>query len=300
MGLRIENTQTSGFSETLNQENVNDYLKLFPTFYASYKKDENNSFSLNYGKRINRPRFDLLNPFKVYINSNSYSEGNPFLRPSFSDNFELAHSYKEILRTSIFMNVITNGYGVVFTSIPETNTQIVTRENYFKGLNYGVGESYSAGFTNWWQSENSLYFLGSKTEFIKDINATPSNSLQIDFSTNNTFILGKTTKLQIDFSYSTPFKNGLYEVGYMSSFDIGFKQDLFNKTLQVAFLANDIFNTSYLKDFVSVVNGVKQVYSQNESSRFVRLSMVYNFGNKKINVKERNFGNQEERKRTGN
>lgn len=300
MGLRIENTQTSGFSETLNQENVNDYLKLFPTFYASYKKNENNSFSLNYGKRINRPRFDLLNPFKVYINSNSYSEGNPFLRPSFSDNFELAHSYKEILRTSIFMNVITNGYGVVFTSIPETNTQIVTRENYFKGLNYGVGESYSAGFTNWWQSENSLYFLGSKTEFIKDINATPSNSLQIDFSTNNTFILGKTTKLQIDFSYSTPFKSGLYEVGYMSSFDIGFKQDLFNKTLQVAFLANDIFNTSYLKDFVSVVNGVKQVYSQNESSRFVRLSMVYNFGNKKINVKERNFGNQEERKRTGN
>jgi len=300
MGLRIENTQTSGFSETLNQENVNDYLKLFPTFYASYKKNENNSFSLNYGKRINRPRFDLLNPFKVYINSNSYSEGNPFLRPSFSDNFELAHSYKEILRTSIFMNVITNGYGVVFTSIPETNTQIVTRENYFKGLNYGVGESYSTGFTNWWQSENSLYFLGSKTEFIKDINATPSNSLQIDFSTNNTFILGKTTKLQIDFSYSTPFKSGLYEVGYMSSFDIGFKQDLFNKTLQVAFLANDIFNTSYLKDFVSVVNGVKQVYSQNESSRFVRLSMVYNFGNKKINMKERNFGNQEERKRTGN
>ncbi|MBP1224955.1 outer membrane beta-barrel family protein [Flavobacterium sp. 1355] len=300
MGLRIENTQTSGFSETLNQENVNDYLKLFPTFYASYKKNENNSFSLNYGKRINRPRFDLLNPFKVYINSNSYSEGNPFLRPSFSDNFELSHSYKEILRTSIFMNVITNGYGVVFTSIPETNTQIITRENYFKGLNYGLGESYSAGFSDWWQSENSLYFLGSKTEFIKDINATPSNSLQIDFSTNNTFILGKTTKLQIDFSYSTPFKNGLYEVGYMSSFDIGFKQDFLNKTLQVAFLANDIFNTSYLKDFVSVVNGVKQVYSQNESNRFVRLSVVYNFGNKKINVKERNFGNQEERKRTGN
>lgn len=300
MGLRLENTQTTGFSETLNQENVNDYLKLFPTFYASYKRNENNTFSLNYGKRINRPRFDLLNPFKVYINSNSYSEGNPFLRPSFSDNFELSHSYKEVLRTSLFMNVITNGYGVIFTSVPETNTQIVTRENYFKGLNYGLGESYSASFTDWWESENTIYFLGSKTEFTKDFNANPSNSLQIDFTTNNTFVLGKTTKIQIDFNYSTPFKNGLYEVGYVSSFDIGFKQDLFNKTLQVAFLANDIFNTSYLKDFTSVVNGVKQVYSQNESNRFVRLSVVYNFGNKKINVKERNFGNQEERKRTGN
>ncbi|WP_343705828.1 TonB-dependent receptor [Flavobacterium sp.] len=297
MGLRLENTQTNGFSETLNQENTNNYLKLFPTFYASYKKNENNSFSLNYGKRINRPRFDLLNPFRVYINSNSYSEGNPFLKPSFSDNFELSHSYKEVLRTSVFVNAITNGYGIVFTSNPETNTQIVTRENYYNGLNYGVGETYSATFADWWQSENTLYFLGSETKFINGINATPSNSLQIDFTTNNTFVLGKNTKLQIDFNYSSPFKSGLYEVGYVSSFDIGFKQDLLNKTLQIAFLANDIFNTSYLKDFTSVVNGVKQVYSQNESNRFVRLSVIYNFGNKKINVKERAFGNQDEKKR---
>jgi len=300
LGLRLENTQTTGFSETLNQETENNYLKLFPTVYASYKKNENNTFSLNYGKRINRPRFDLLNPFRIYISSNSYSEGNPFLRPSFSDNFEFAHSYKEILRTSVFVNAITNGYGVLFTSNPETNTQIVTRENYFKSLNYGVGESYSASFADWWSSENSLYFLGAKTEFIKNINATPSNSLQIDFSTNNTFVLGKTTKLQFDFSYTTPFKSGLYEMGYTSSFDIGFKQDLFNKSMQIALLANDIFNTSYLKDFTSVVNGVKQVYDQKESNRFVRLSVVYNFGNKKINVKERAFGNQEEKKRTGN
>lgn len=72
--------------------------------------------------------------------------------------------------------------------------------------------------------------------------------------------------------------------------------------MQIVFLANDIFNTSYLKDFTSVVNGVKQVYSQNESksNRFVRLSVVYNFGNKKINVKEPAFGNQDEKKRTGN
>ena len=299
LGLRLENTKTNGFSENLNQETVNNYLKLFPTFYASYNENENNNFSLNYGKRINRPRFDLLNPFRIYISSNSYSEGNPFLKPSFSDNFEFSHSYKEILRTSVFLDVITDGYGVLFTSNPETNTLIVTRENYFKGLNYGIGETYSANFMDWWQSENSLYLLGSKTNFTNAINATPTNGLEIDLSTNNTFSLSKTAKLQIDFSYTPPYKQGLYTVGYMSSLNIGFKQDLFNKSVQVAFLANDIFNTSYLKDFVSVVNGVKQVYTNNESNRFVRLSVVYNFGNKKINVKDRDFGNQEEKNRTG-
>jgi len=296
-GLRLENTQTNGFSVNLNQETTNNYLKLFPTFYASYTKNENNSFSLNYGRRIRRPNFNLLNPFRVYISSNSYSEGNPFLKPSFSDNFEFSHSYKKILRTSVFLNAITDGYGVIFTANPETLTQVVSRDNYFKGLNYGIGETYSVDFADWWQSENSLYFLGSKIDFTKDINATPTNGLEIDFSTNNTFSLGKATKLQVDFSYTTPYKSGLYATGYTSSLNIGFKQDLLNKTMQIAFLVNDIFNTSYLKDDVSIVNGVKQVYSQNESNRFARLSVVYNFGNKKINVNQRDFGNQDEKNR---
>ncbi|MFB9079852.1 TonB-dependent receptor domain-containing protein [Flavobacterium procerum] len=300
LGLRLENTQTKGFSETLNQETINNYFKLFPTFFAAYQKNENNSFSFNYGKRIRRPGFSMLNPFRVYISSNSYSEGNPFLKPSFSDNFELAHSYKKILRTSIFLNSITDGYGVIFTSNPETMTQIISRENYFKGLNYGIGETYSVSFADWWESENSLYLLGSDLKFIKDINAKPVNGFQLDFSTNNTFLLGKTTKLQLDFNYTSPYKSGLYDTGYTSSLNIGFKQDLLNKAMQISFLINDIFYTSYLKNDVSIVNGVKQVYSQKESNRFARLTVVYNFGNNKINVKDRAFGNQDEKKRTGN
>ena len=297
LGLRLENTQTNGFSETLNQETVNNYFKLFPTFYASYKRNEDNNFSLNYGKRIRRPGFSLLNPFRVYISSNSYSEGNPFLKPSFSDNFEFVHSYKKILRTSVFLNAITDGYGVIFTANPETLTQVVSRDNYFKGINYGIGETYSVSFADWWESENSIYFLGSNIKFIKDINATPANGLEVDFSTNNTFSLGKTSKLQVDFTYTSPYKSGLYETGYVSSLNIGYKQDLLNKSLQIAFLLNDIFNTSYLKNDVSIVNGVKQVYSQNESNRFARVSVVYNFGNKKINVSQRTSGNEEEKNR---
>lgn len=297
LGLRLENTQTNGFSKTLNQETVNNYLKLFPTFYSSYQKNENNSFSFNYGRRIRRPSFSLLNPFRIYISSNSYSEGNPFLKPSFSDNFEFAHTYKKILKTSVFLNSISDGYGVIFTANPETLTQIVSRENYFKGINYGIGETYSAHFADWWQSENSLYFLSSDIKFIKDINATPVNGLQVDFSTNNTFSLGKATKLQLDFNYTSPYKSGLYDTGYTSSLNIGFKQDLLNKAMQISVLVNDIFNTSYLKDDASIVNGVRQVYSQNESNRFVRLSLVYNFGNKKIDVNQRGFGNEEEKNR---
>ncbi|GAA6764847.1 outer membrane beta-barrel family protein [Flavobacterium sp. CGRL1] len=299
LGFRLENTQTNGYSATLDQEVKNDYLKLFPSLYLDYQLNDNHGFNFTYGKRINRPGFGLLNPFRSYINSNSYSEGNPFLRPSFGNNFDFTYSFKKNLRTNIFFNKTTNGYGVVFTSNPEINTQIVTRENYFDESSFGIGESYSAEVTNWFETQTSVYLLGSKTSFISNINAVPSNSAQLYFTTENSFSLSETTKLQLEYFYSSPFKKGLYEIGYMAGLNIAIRQSFLKNNLQLTFLVNDIFNTSYLKDYKSIVNGVVQVYSQNESNRFVRLSATYNFGNKKIKVQERDFGNKEEKKRTG-
>ncbi|SHG17762.1 TonB-dependent receptor domain-containing protein [Flavobacterium defluvii] len=299
LGFRLENTQTNGFSKTLNQEVKNDYFKLFPSFYLDYQLNENHGLNFTYGKRINRPGFGMLNPFRSYINSNSYSEGNPFLRPSFSNNFDFTYSFKKSLRSNIFFNRITNGYGVVFTSNPEINTQVITRENYYDENSFGIGESYSAEVTSWFETQTSVYLLGSKTSFISTINAVSSNTEQLYFTTENTFSLGKTTKLQLEYFYSSPFKKGLYEIGYMAGLNLAIRQSFMKNNLQLTFLVNDIFNTSYLKDYKSIVNGVTQVYSQNESNRFMRLSATYNFGNKKIKVQERDFGNKEEKKRTG-
>jgi len=298
LGLRAENTQTNGYSGTLNQKVTNNYLKLFPSLYLDYKLNDNHGLNFTYGKRINRPGFGLLNPFRTYINSNSYSEGNPFLKPSFSNNFDFTYSYKKNLRTNIFFNVINDGYGVIFRSNPETNTQIISRENYFNESSFGIGESYAAEVTNWFETQSSVYLLGSKTTFISDINAVPSNNAQLYFTTENTFSFGETTKLQVEYFYSSPFKKGLYEIGYMAGLNLAVRQSFLKNNLQLSFLVNDIFNTSYLKDYKSVVNGVTQVYSQNESNRFLRLSATYNFGNKKIKVQERDFGNKEEKKRT--
>lgn len=52
LGLRYEATQTKGHSKTLNKTTINNYSKLFPTLYLSYNPNDNNSFSINYGRRI--------------------------------------------------------------------------------------------------------------------------------------------------------------------------------------------------------------------------------------------------------
>ncbi|WP_316801755.1 outer membrane beta-barrel family protein [Pedobacter nototheniae] len=298
IGLRLENTQTKGFSETLNQNNKNNYLKLFPTFYLTYKKNDNHTFLFNYGRRINRPGFEVLNPFRSYLNSKSYSEGNPFLQPSFNDNFEFTHVYKGKLRTNAFFNIVSNGFGVVFTANPENNTQVVSRQNYYKEYYYGLGETYSANLGSWWQIQTMAYLLGSNSKFTDALNSSPNNSPQVYLSTNNTFSIGKSTKFQIDYFYSSPFKRGLYTYGNMTGLNLAVKQNVLDNKLQLALLANDIFNTSYLKDYTSVVNGITQIYDQNNSNRYFRFSLTYSFGNSKINVKGRDFGNDDERKRT--
>lgn len=298
LGLRLENTQTTGRSADLARSTKTSYLKLFPTLDITFKASSSHNFSINYGRRINRPGFALLNPFRSYINSNSYSEGNPFLQPSFSDNFDLTHSYKGLIRTELFINRTANGFGPVFTSNSNDNTLVITRENYYKGLDYGLGVTLTNDITPWWQSQNLVYLLGSRTSFINGINANPSDKAQLYLSSNNTLSIGKSTKVQVDYRYHTAYTRGLYSFGNLSSLNLGLRQGMWKEKVSVSLLANDVFNRAYLRNYSSVVNGTRQVYNENNSSRYFRLSFAYSFGNKDIKVKQREFGNDEERRRT--
>tara|TARA_R110002049_G_scaffold252890_2_gene428221 strand:- start:8981 stop:11356 length:2376 start_codon:yes stop_codon:yes gene_type:complete len=297
LGLRLENTKTKGFSVELNETNTDSYTKLFPSFYASFKKNGNNSFSLSYGKRIERPRFRDLNPFRVVISSNTYSVGNPFLRPSFVDSFEFKHTYKNKYTTNTFLSIRDDGSSIIFTSDIENSTQIVTRSNFFKQYMYGIGESFLFDKFSWWQSQNNVNLIGSKTEFTEDIGAKPQNGFLFSATSSNKFILNTTTKLQLDMSYDSPFKAGLFSLGKTYSIDLGINKQFLNKDLQVAVLVKDVFNTSSLNNLESTVNGVKQVYGQNDNNRYIRLSASYSFGNKNVKEKRRSFGNEEERQR---
>ncbi|MGB6152326.1 MAG: outer membrane beta-barrel family protein [Pricia sp.] len=298
LGLRAENTQTEGFSKNLNQTNTNNYLKIFPTAYLSYEKNENNSMSLSYGKRIRRPSYRNLNPFRVFVSSNTFSEGNPFLQPSFTDVFEFKHTYKNKLTTNVFYNRTVDGAGIIFTSDVDTRTQIVTRENFYDQNSYGIGESYLFNTLNWLQSQNSATLVNIQTKLITPINAMPQNGLSFNLTSNNTISLTETAKLQLDASYNSPAKSDLFTIGESYSIDFGVSKSFFDKSFQVSVFAKDIFDTSSLNNLTSTVNGVRQVYGQSRNNRFIRVSVSYNFGNQKVKVQERNFGNDEERRRT--
>ncbi|GGG92158.1 TonB-dependent receptor [Polaribacter pacificus] len=297
-GLRLENSKTEGLSTQVNQTNANEYTKLFPTLYFSYTKNDYHNFGFTYGRRINRPNFTHLNPFRYYINDKSYSVGNPFLQPTFSDNFEFSHVYKNKFHTSVFVNYISNGFGTVFTSDIANQTQIITRENYFTQYNYGITESFSYAKVSWWKSQNSINLLGYQTRFIKDFGSQPKNGMRLYLTSNNTFTLAENTKLQLNSWYSSKHNSGLYSLGEMFDLSFGLEHHFKKSNVKMSLFFNDVLNTTSLNNYVSTVNGVEQVYKQNESSRNFRLSLSYDFGNKKVQVKNRDFGNDDELRRS--
>ncbi|MEL6843378.1 MAG: outer membrane beta-barrel family protein, partial [Bacteroidota bacterium] len=90
VGLRAEQTRTLG--ELISTQNTGldtvdrQYLNLFPTAGITYSPDYKHSYRLNYSRRIDRPRYQDLNPFINQLDQLTFNRGNPFLRPQFTNN----------------------------------------------------------------------------------------------------------------------------------------------------------------------------------------------------------------------
>lgn len=299
LGFRLENTQTEGVSKALNQKNTNNYAKLFPTFYLTYTPNETNSFSINYNKRINRPSYNRLNPFRWYTKPFSYSEGNPFLQPSFSNNIELNYTFNDNWSNSVYYSHTDNGFEQITIVDNTDNIQKTIPQNYFKTTIIGISESYTYDKLKWLSSTFTFDWNYSKSASLTPITNQNLNGSNAYFSTSNDFNLNKNKTLLFNFSYWYNFKgtSDLDKNNAYSQLDASIKYFAFDKKLQISFNANDILSTNR-PIYTSFTNTIQIDYKNYYDVRLFRLSLVYKFGNKNINVEKKEVGNQEEKERT--
>ena len=93
LGLRGEQTHVKTTSVTLDSIGRQDYFELFPNVYVLHRIDDQHSISFDYNRKLRRPNYRDLNPFRYFLNENDFNEGNPNLRPHFSHNFNLNYSF---------------------------------------------------------------------------------------------------------------------------------------------------------------------------------------------------------------
>ncbi|PSL50294.1 outer membrane receptor protein involved in Fe transport [Chitinophaga niastensis] len=297
LGLRGEYTQTTGYSITYQQTNHNAYFKLFPTVFVSYKQKDDNTFVLSYGKRINRPNYWYLNPFKQYVSPYFYYEGNPFLQPTYNNNFDFTWSYRSMFITKVFATIANNVFDQILLSDSVTKVTKLTRLNYYSQRNFGISQSLNLTRLSWWESYNtaSLYYINTKST----VSYTAGHSgWGADLYSGNTFIFNKDKTLSgtMDFTYTFPQLSGVYKFDAYYSFDLGFRVLLLNKKLTLGANATDIFRTSKSK-FYAVVNNITTRYNNYFDNRAVRLSLSYKFGKSDKPKRQAKASNTEEKNR---
>jgi iron complex outermembrane recepter protein len=129
-GLRGELTLTESYQPRIDSTNSYDYFKLFPSVFIGYDLGSNQNVQLSYSRRIRRPWSGSLVPFLVVQDQYNYRSGNPYLKPEFTDNFELNFNKSwttYTLNAGIFHRYTTNALSRLV--VPFGDATLVTWEN---------------------------------------------------------------------------------------------------------------------------------------------------------------------------
>ena len=103
LGLRGEYTFSYGNWVSADSVTHKSYFDPFPTAYVGYtssplgKLQQPIAVSASYTRRIKRPNYWMMNPFRTYTDAYSYQEGNTELAPEFNNDVEINFSWTQYL-----------------------------------------------------------------------------------------------------------------------------------------------------------------------------------------------------------
>ncbi len=277
-GLRMEQVNNNGKTNTNSTNVTNDYLKLFPTANISYLVSADEFWKLSYGKRINRPDLDDFNPFVDITDALNPHSGNPNLKPEFVQALELGYNKeweKVTLSTNIFYRYSEN---TIRSFLQPLANGAVLR------LPVNIGTANSYGLENIITAKPSNFYNlnASVSLFQQELNGSNVSSDAIQCSFNwfgkliNNFTVGKGGKLQIIGNYNSTATTPQGRLIPLYNVDLGFQQKLGKGNARLGLVVVDIFNTlasggnNTTTDFISN-------RTQKADTRAIMITFAYSF-----------------------
>ncbi len=298
-GLRVEQTIVSGTSMATTVLDRN-YTQLFPSASALYRFNQHIGLQASYSKRIERPSFQQQNPFTYFIDSLTYTRGNPNLKPQILNTAQLAVVYD----------------GQPFVSVEYTKTDDVIIEN--APVREGTKTFTTAA--NLAANDNWTFQINAPLSFAKWIdgyvgNQFIYNAYNANYKVNNrdtlynasrwhwlaytgvTIKLPKDIKLEINGWYMTKFLEEFLTINRMGGLSFGLSKTFLDKRARVSFNYNDVLYTQKT-DATIGFGDVNVNFRQRNDSRNARLSFSYQFGNTKVKgSRKRSVGSESETSR---
>lgn len=302
-GLRMENTQT-----TIDQPTSGDFKKknitgLFPTINLSYELNENESITLGYSRRLERPRGFYLNPFPSRTSLTNIFQGNPDLDPSYSGLYDLGYINKfskVTLSTSLFYQhekddsnwvsfetgdtVLVNNQEIPVIQRTPVNLATEDRFGFEFNLNYTP--------TKKWRINTDLNMFKNTTR--GDYNGVNYDADNFSWNArlSNKYTLPGKIDWQTNIDYRGPSEDAQNKRDAIASVNLAFSKDFFDEKASIAFNINDLFDSRRYKGEVNTPTFFTKRDMQFRGGQTFNLSFTYRFNQKKKPERPNNGGGQ--------
>jgi iron complex outermembrane receptor protein len=279
-GLRFENTNYKGHQLGNPQKPDSSFKKsynsFFPTVYLTYKANEKNQFGINLGRRIDRPSYQSLNPFLYYLDNYTYEAGNPFIRPQFTWNAEVSHTYKGFLTTTINYSRTTDFMTETFEQFGD-NITIVRDGNIGVRQTAGIAISAQVKPAKWWNASlfGNYNYNQFKGELYKEyVNIEASNVL---FNVNNQFKFNKGWSAELSGFYRTKGVEGQIIIQPMGQMSAGVSKVILKGKGTIRLNVRDILYTNRAKGRIDFQQ-TKARFENNRDTRVAGIAFTWRFG----------------------
>jgi len=297
LGLRGEQTHVEGRSVSLGTTNTQDYFELFPTFYLLRNLGEEHSLALDYSRKLRRPNYSDLNPFRYFLNENDYNEGNPGLKPHFSHNFNLNYTIKDTYFFDIYYR--DNGNYISTLSFQDNTNQTLrqVRQNVLESISYGLDFTVGKSLASFWYlyTYSSLFYEEETFLALESAQESATNEVSGFYGfMGNYLTLSKDGSLtgEVALTYLSGFLDGSYTLSETINLNLGIRKSFWKNKALLSLAAEDLLgraNARYTSRYLNQDNS----YLPKPETRFFRLGLTINFGNYGLSDNQRNLSKSE-------
>jgi hypothetical protein len=303
VGLRVENTRSEGhqLGNTVVKDSsfARNYTDPFPTAFFNYRLDSagNHMLVLRYGRRINRPGYQQLNPFLVWHDNYSYNSGNPYLNPCYNYHIELTWRYKQYLSIGAHYDHVD---GIIFSTTSAEGDVFITRpDNIAHGHILFMVANLSLAPTKWWN-----FNLNGRAGNL--VNKSTINAVYLDksilaggFDLFNQFRFKKGWSAECLFICRSRILSAQNVTSALYFTNAAVQKNIWKDKASLRLTLDDIFHSRKNHDQTTDIPNAAAFHTYIEDSQRVGLAFSYRFGKESTTRKRRrdNTGADEEQGR---
>lgn len=324
LGLRGEYTFSHGNWKSADSVTNKSYFDPFPTAYIGYtssplgKIGQPISVSASYTRRIKRPNYWMLNPFRQYTDAYSYQEGNTELKPEYNNDVEINFSWTQYLNMTFNFGHTQDMFSQPTTILPD-GMAFVKWKNFGTCTTHGINVSLTElpivpkymtmedGTRTMQGAWLALTVNGGWMHFINKSYEKDADGKPVYENRNHYGHVGGTLSaylpkdwtMTFDGNWSSPMTTGYDRDGGMMFFMFGVRKMIMSKGLILNLNVQDLARTlSFETHNEGMQPGYSSWYKNTVRSQKVMLSVTWMFGQYQQH-KNRKVGDMDELDRLG-